>query len=89
MNDAQILTELFGKGTYFDRSQSLMKRFVRLFQKTEQLAKSFIDVYGTKGSIKHTFADYDSLKQSVLNARIRLSDDAWYELQFQYKNMTD
>ena len=63
---------------------ALVKRFL----KNRQLAKAFIDVYGTQGSIEHTFPDYLSLKNAIEGKYMRLSDDLRYELQFQYNNMT-
>ena len=71
-----------------DRKTNAKKRqFIILFLETEQLAKSFIDIYGTQGSIEHTFSDYLSLKNEM-NKVFQLSDDMNDELKFQYGNMT-
>jgi hypothetical protein len=69
-------------------------RFATLFLQTEQLAKSFIDVYGTQGSIEHTFPEYWLLEDVMETSgiigwgRYYLSDDLRCKLQFQYNNMT-
>jgi hypothetical protein len=69
-------------------------RFATLFLQTEQLAKSFIDVYGTQGSIEHMFPEYWLLEDVMETSgtmgwgRYYLSDDLRCELQFQYGNMT-
>lgn len=70
------------------RPQRTQYNFAKRFQNTGQLAKAFIDVYGTQGSIEHMFPDYDSLRTAIENEMLGISDDLWYELRFQYGNMT-
>ncbi len=61
----------------------------RLFSKNRQLAKSFIDVYGTQGSIENSLPKLNlSLKTAMENEIPCWSNDLSYELQFQYDNMT-
>ena len=69
------------------KTNAKKRQFIILFLETEQLAKSFIDIYGTQGSIEHTFSDYLSLKNEM-NKVFQLSDDMNDELKFQYGNMT-
>ncbi len=67
--------------------QSRLDRFARMFSQTGQLAFAFISIYGTQGSIEHTFPDYSSLKYAIVNTNQRLSDDLMDKLQVQYNNM--